>query len=338
VTPTIRLTGGRLLRVLALLAAALGATLVLAAAVGGVPIDWRRALDFSSPDNPDSVILFRTRLPRVLLGATVGGGLAAAGAALQALLRNALASPDVVGISGGASVGAIVVLALGADAGGWLIVPAAAFLGSLAAMGLIVGLSTVRGRLNPYSLLLVGVIVNTVSAALIMLVSTMVDTVRAQGVLLWLTGSLAERSYALVGAITVYMVAGTLVLWTQARSLNVLSLGEETAVSLGADIRFIRRTTFLASALLVGAAVSVSGVIGFVGLIVPHCLRLVVGPDQRALVPASFLGGAVFLVIADTVGRSLLAPTEIPVGAITALCGGPFFIFLLRRQQAGTAL
>ncbi len=333
-----RLTRARLMRVLPALGMALGVTLVLASSVGGVPLDWRRAFDFADAENPDFVIFFHSRLPRVLLGATVGGGLAAAGAALQALLRNALASPDVVGISGGASVGAIIVLALGAEAGGWLLVPVAAFAGSLASMALIVALSTVRGRINPYSLLIVGVVVNTVAAAVIMLVSTMVDSARAQGVLFWLTGSLAERSYGLVGAIALYMLLGTGVLWAQARSLNVLALGEETAVSLGTDIRFIRRTTFLASALLVGAAVSVSGVIGFVGLIVPHCLRLVLGPDQRVLIPASFLAGGIFLVAADTLARSMLAPTEIPVGAITALCGGPFFIFLLRQQQAGRAL
>src|SRR5262249_47189565 len=151
-------------------------------------------------------------------------------------------------ISGGASVGAILVLALGADAGGWILVPGAAFLGSLASIALILALSTVRGRLHPHSLLIVGVIVNTVAAAIIMLISAMVDSARAQGVLLWLSGSLAERSYALLGAVAVYMVAGTLALWVQARGLNLLSLGEETAISLGVDIRFLRRSSFVASA------------------------------------------------------------------------------------------
>jgi iron complex transport system permease protein len=284
------------------------------------------------------VILFRARLPRVLLGAAVGGGLAASGAALQALLRNPLASPDVIGISGGASVGAIAVLALAAAGPAWIMVPCAAFLASIATLAVIVRLSTVHGRLNPYSLLLVGVIANTVAAALIMLVTALVDSLRAQGVLVWLSGSLAQRPYPLVATVGALSVAPSVVLWTQARSLNLLALGEETATQLGADVARVRRVSFLASALLVGAAVSVSGVIGFAGLIVPHCLRLAIGSDQRLLIPASFLGGAVFLVCMDAAARTLLAPTEIPVGVLTALCGGPFFVFLLRRQEEGRGL
>ena len=326
-----RLTPGRMLSVLAVLSAGLLATLVAAMAFGSVRIDWTRALDLSHPETSDFRILVRTRIPRVLLGVAVGGGLAAAGAALQALLRNSLASPDVIGVSGGASVGAILVLALGGS--GWITLPAAAFLGSLAAIGFIVRLSTVRGRLHPYSLLLVGVIVNTIAAAVVMLVSSLVESAQAQGVLFWLSGSLAQHDYVLVLAILGIMLAASAVLWAQARSLNLLALGEEAAAQLGTDVSVVRRRTFLASALLVGAAVSVSGVIGFVGLIVPHCLRLVLGPDQRLLVPASFLGGAMFLVAADLVARVLVAPTEIPVGVVTALCGGPFFIFLLRRQE-----
>lgn len=335
---TARLTRARAIRVLVILAALLVATVVLAALIGGVRLDFARILAFGEPDNPDAVIFFRARLPRVLLGAAVGGGLAAAGAALQALLRNSLASPDVIGVSGGASVGAIVVLGLGAGegVGGWLLVPAAAFAGSIVAITAIVRLSTVRGRLNPYSLLLVGVIVNTVTSAAILLVSSMVESSRAQSVLFWLSGSLGQRSWPLVGVTWAYMLAATLVLWLKARPLNLLALGEEAARQLGTDVDGVRRVTFLAAAMAVGAAVSVSGVIGFVGLVVPHVLRLAIGSDQRLLVPASFLGGAVFLVAADTLARWLFAPVEIPVGVVTALCGGPFFIALLRREQAGT--
>jgi iron complex transport system permease protein len=333
-----RLTPQRVGSALAWLAAGLALSLVGATAIGGVPVDLRRALDFSHPDSPEFVILFRTRLPRVLLGAAVGGGLAAAGAALQALLRNPLASPDVIGISGGASAGAIAVLALGVRGPAWIIVPCAAFLASIATLAVIVRLSTIHGRLNPYSLLLVGVIVNTIAAALIMLVTALVDSLRAQGVLVWLSGSLSQRPYSLVAIVVALSAAAAAVLWTQARSLNLLALGEETAAQLGTDVTRVRRTSFLASAVLVGAAVSVSGVVGFVGLIVPHCLRLVLGSDQRLLIPASFLGGAIFLVWTDAAARTLLAPTEIPVGVLTALCGGPFFVFLLRRQEEGRGL
>jgi len=333
-----RLTVERVRAVLAALGVALAASLIAAVAIGGVRIDFARALDVAHPGSPDFVILFRARLPRVLLGAVVGGGLAAAGAALQAVLRNPLASPDVIGVSGGASIGAIAVLALGPAGPAWMLVPGTAFLASLFTLGVIVRLSTVRGRLNPYSLLLVGVITNTVAAALIMLVTSMVDSLRAQGVLLWLTGNLAQRPYSLVALVAILTVAPALVLWTQARSLNLLALGEEAARQLGTDVGRVRRVSFAASALLVGAAVSVSGVIGFVGLIVPHCLRLALGSDQRLLVPASFLGGGIFLVWADTFARTVAAPTEIPVGVLTALCGGPFFVFLLRRQEVGREL
>ncbi|MGH7805877.1 MAG: FecCD family ABC transporter permease [Candidatus Binatia bacterium] len=330
-----RLTSARAVRVLAVLAVILVAAIVGSALIGAVSVDLARAFRFDA-DDPDFVILFRARLPRVFLGAAVGGGLAAAGSALQALLRNSLASPDVIGVSGGASVGAIVVLGLGfgEGAGSWLAVPFAAFTGSLVAIGVIVRLATVRARLNPYSLLLVGVIVNTITSAVILLVSAMVESSRAQSVLFWLSGSLAQRSWGLVASIWLYVVLATLVLWTQSRRLNLLALGEEAVRQLGVDVDVLRRATFVAAAFLVGAAVSVSGVIGFVGLIVPHALRLLFGSDQRLLVPASFLGGAIFLVVADTAARSLFAPVEIPVGVVTAICGGPFFIYLLRREQA----
>ncbi|MGH7823001.1 MAG: FecCD family ABC transporter permease, partial [Candidatus Binatia bacterium] len=304
-----RLTAARAAVVLGALGVVLAASLLAAASVGSVKVSLLSALDFSDPQNPDFVILFRTRLPRVLLGAAVGSGLAAAGAALQALLRNSLASPDVIGISGGASVGAVVAISAGAERLG---VPAAAFLGSLGAMALIVRLSTVRGRLNPYSLLLVGVIVNTIAAALFLLLSSLVAPTETLGMLSWLSGSLSLRDYGCVAAISAVMVAGTLVLWSEARGLNLLSLGEEAATQLGLDVERLRVVTFLASAMLVGAAVSVSGIIGFVGLIVPHVLRLLFGSDHRLLVPASFLGGAIFLVWADALARVAIAPAEIP--------------------------
>jgi iron complex transport system permease protein len=211
--------------------------------------------------------------------------------------------------------------------------PAAAFLGALGAMVLIVRLSTIRGRLNPYSLLLVGVIVNTIAAALILFVGSLSGPSQVLGILGWLSGSLAERRYGWIGVVVGVSALATLALWTRARGLNLLSLGEEGATQLGVEVARLRVFTFLASALLVGTAVSMSGIIGFVGLIVPHMLRLAVGSDLRLLIPASFLGGAIFLVWADAAARVLLAPTEIPVGVLTALCGGPFFIFLLRRAQ-----
>lgn len=327
-----RLTREQARMVLCALAAVLALSLIGAAMVGSVRIDFASALDFSHPESADFVILFRSRLPRVLLGAAVGGGLAAAGAALQALLRNPLASPDVIGVSGGASIGAVGVLALGIGGPGWVLVPGAAFLTSLATLALIVRLSMVNGRLNPYSLLLVGVIANTIAAAGIMLVTTLVDSLRAQGVLVWLSGSLAQRPYPLVALVAGLTVAPTIVLWTQGRSLNLLALGEEAAAQLGTDVERVRRVSFLSSALVVGASVSVSGVIGFVGLIVPHGARALVGSGHRRLLPTAFLLGGTFLVLSDVVARTASPSGELPVGAVTALAGAPFFLYLLRRN------
>jgi iron complex transport system permease protein len=327
------LTRRRFLVVNALLGAGLAVTICAAALTGPVHIDVGRALQWSDTSNPDFVILFDTRLPRVLLGAVVGGALAVAGAALQGLLRNPLAEPHILGISGGAALGGIVAIILAGQqplaalsAG-----PLGSFLGALIATLLIYRLALVRGRLQPYTLLLTGVVVSAFTGALIMFVNSLADFYQAHGILFWLMGSLATQSYRLVGVIALYAVAAAVWLTLQARHMNVLALGEEAALQLGVDVERTRRVVFLASSLLVGAVVSVSGMIGFVGLIVPHLLRLALGADHRLLLPASFIAGGIFLVWADTLARTVLGSTEIPVGVVTALCGAPFFIYLLKR-------
>jgi iron complex transport system permease protein len=275
-------------------------------------------------------VLFRARLPRVLLGGVVGGALAAAGAALQGLLGNALADPNLLGVSAGAAVAGVVALVLGADPVS-PIVPLAAFGGALGTVASVVALARAHGRTSPHALLLVGVVCNALAAAAIMLVNALVSYTQAQGVLFWIMGALSTQSYALVAVAAGYALIGLAVLCRFAHALNLLSAGEESAAALGVDVERVRRGVFLAASLLVGAAVSVSGLINFVGLIVPHVLRLILGPDLRLLVPASFLGGAVFLVWADTVARTALGASELPVGVVTALLGGPFFVYLLRR-------
>jgi iron complex transport system permease protein len=211
-------------------------------------------------------------------------------------------------------------------------VPLAAFIGALLSMVLIYRLSLFRGRLHPYHLLLSGVIFNSFIAAVIMFLNSIVDFYQAQGLLFWLMGNLSTRAYVTVGFIGAYIVAGFLWLWSKGLALNLITLGEETATHLGIEIVSVQRQIFIASSLMIGAMVSVSGMIGFVGLMIPHVMRLIVGSDHRLLLPASFLAGAIFLAWADTLARTLFAPAELPVGIITAFLGAPFFLFLLFRE------
>ncbi len=330
------LTRERFTRGLSVLALGLAAAVLCSALIGPERIDLGRALSGQGAD--DAAILFRIRLPRALMAVIVGGALAAAGTVLQALLRNPLAEPHLLGVSGGAAFGGVVALVVG-GARGMLpafLVPVGSFAGALATMLLVYRLGTVHGRLQPYTFLLAGVVCNAFTGALIMALNALADVFQAQGVLFWLMGSLSTQNYWLVGASGLYLVGGVLWLMRHTRELNVLSLGEEGAAHLGVHVGRARRTAFVVSSLLVGAAVSISGMIGFVGLIVPHVARLLLGADYRLLLPAATLLGGAFLLIADTIARSALGGSEIPVGVVTALCGGPFFIYLLRREGGRT--
>ncbi len=331
---TAHLTRRRFVVVTATLLAMLLATVVLAALVGSVHVDLVRALQPNLSNNTDRLILFDTRLPRVLLAAAVGGALATAGAALQGLLRNPLAEPHLIGVSGGAALGAVIAVVVGGHAvtaTAWVL-PVASAAGALISLVVIYRLALFHGHLQPYVLLLAGVVYNAFAGALILFVNALADVYQAQGILFWLMGSLTTQSYTLVAVIGVYTVAGAGWLLGHARQLNVLSLGEEGALQLGVDVARTRRAVFVGASLLVGAVVSVSGMIGFVGLVVPHVMRLLIGADHRLLVPASLLAGAIALVWADTLARSALGTVEIPVGVVTALCGGPFFVYLLKRE------
>lgn len=325
------LTRARMLAVIGALAAILIAVIIAATALGSVPIDLWRA--FSRPESPDHAIFFSARLPRVLMGAVVGAVLAAVGAALQALVRNPLAEGGILGISGGGAFGAILALIFGSRLGGSAaLVPASAFALALLSTVLVYRLGQVEGRLEPFSLLLVGVIFNALWSAAILAVNSLVNFYHAHSILFWLMGSLEAPTYRETLIVAALGAAGFAVLLMRARDLNLLSLGDEAAAELGVDVDAVRRAIFLATSVMIGAAVSVSGMIGFVGLIVPHLIRIGLGADHRLLLPASLIGGAAFLVAADLAARSAIAPAELPVGVITALCGGPFFIFLLRRE------
>jgi iron complex transport system permease protein len=317
------------------------ASVVGCSLLGPVPVDLRRAFENIFSADANAEILFRARLPRVLLGIAIGGGMAACGVVLQALLRNPLACPQMLGVSGGASLGGILGLVFFPNwllpiAGGLLgeisWVPLAAFLGALLSMLLVYRFSLFHGRLHPYHLLLSGVIFNSFVAALIMFLNSIVDFYQAQGLLFWLMGSLSTRAYLTVAFIWAYVVMGFLWLWAKGLSLNLITLGEETAMQLGVETGALQRQIFIASSLMIGAMVSVSGMIGFVGLMIPHVMRLIVGSDHRLLLPASFLAGGIFLAWADTLARIMLAPAELPVGIVTAFFGAPFFLVLLYRE------
>ena len=278
-------------------------------------------------------VILELRTPRMLMGVLVGGGLALAGAVFQALLRNPLAEPYILGISGGAAAGVVGVLALGlASATSWLL-PGAAFGGALLAITLVFGVaSSADRRLDVRVLLLSGVVVGAFFSACIALILALSDAPTMREAILWMMGSLSSASWRTVGIVAAYTLPAALVLLALARSLNVMAIGEETASYLGTEVERTKRLAYGVASLIAAAGVAFSGVIGFVGLVVPHTVRLLTGPDHRTLLPLSFVAGAGFLVLADLGARTLLSPTEIPIGVITAFVGVPFFLALLRRS------
>jgi iron complex transport system permease protein len=305
--------------------------------VGSTSISLRRAFDFSVPfaENVDAQIFFVARLPRTLAGALVGAALASAGVVFQGLLRNPLATPFTLGVSAGAALGAMLAITFDWTLGfvGISAVPAASFVGAVGAVGIVYALSTGRHRgLSTNVLLLAGVTMNAFFSALILGVQYFADFADAYRTLRWLMGDLDVSSYQpLVTALPLVLGAFVVFAWL-ARPLNLLSLGADSAETHGLSIVRAQRTAFFSASLATGAAVSVAGPIGFIGIIIPHLVRLLVGADHRVVLPASALFGAAFLVSCDVLARTLIAPVEIPVGVITALIGGPFFLWLLTRR------
>jgi iron complex transport system permease protein len=274
-------------------------------------------------------ILFQIRLPRILLAAAVGGSLATAGASYQALLRNPLAEPYLLGVSNGAAVGTMVALVF-FGANEWSR-PVLAFAGALIATLAVYQLARGRAGATPERLILAGVIVTTFLSSVIVFVTTLMDATRIRSFTFWLLGDLSGTTKTLLPIAIAIAVLGTIVLTLNARSLNLLMLGERDAFDLGVEVGRVRVVVFVVASLLVGSSVAASGSVGYVGLVVPHLVRLSLGSDNRLSIPASALGGALFVIVADTVARTIIAPRELPVGAITALIGAPLFIYLLKR-------
>ena len=286
-------------------------------------------------ESPHSIILWQVRVPRVLLAFMVGGSLAAVGASLQALLRNPLADPYVIGISSGAALGAAVAVLFGVGISTFSVsvLPMCAFLGALVALLIVYRIAVSYGSFSIHTLLLGGVVLNAIFSALILFLTSLADPYKASGMYAWLMGSLTGPDFQTVFVLAGYLLFGVCVLIRQAPALNLLTLGEEVARSLGVEVERVKRVLFAASALVTGAVVAFSGLIGFVGLIVPHAVRLVFGADHRLVLTASGIAGGTFLMVADTAARTLLSPAEIPVGVVTALVGGPVFLYLLVQRR-----
>ncbi len=326
-------TRSRFLRVVAggLVALALG--LAVSLSIGAERVDVLAVLGGGGSD-VERTILIDLRLPRVLLAACVGGALAIAGVAFQALLRNPLAEPYLLGISGGGSFGAVLAIVLFGSAMEPLLgrVPAA-FAGCLVALGIVYLVATRRGALHPATLLLAGVVTNAFFLAALACVQYAANPEEAQAILRWVMGGLSGETGAEIPFLAVVALGGAAYLFAEARRLDVLAFGEATARSLGVDVPALRRRVFFGTSLLTAACVAVSGPIGFVGLLVPHGVRLVTGSGHRVLVPAAFLVGAAFLPLADALARVVVAPGELPVGIVTAVVGAPAFVALLLRAR-----
>ncbi|HBF11986.1 MAG TPA: iron ABC transporter [Deltaproteobacteria bacterium] len=291
-------------------------------------------LNLSDPSSLESAILWQARLPRVLLGLFVGAGLAVSGTTFQSLLANPLADPYILGVSGGAALGAVVAMVLGASSP---MVGVCGFLGALLALVLVYRLAQVGGRLPAHTLLLSGVIFNSFAFALILLLSSLASFEQSHQILFLLMGNLEGASLEVsLGVGAVVTIAAFFLFWMSYR-MNLVAMGEDVACQLGLNVHRTRILFFVLASLIVGACVSVAGLVGFVGLFVPHVMRLLFGQDHRMIFSSSFLAGGLFVVLSDFVAKYLFSSgalqSQVPVGVITALCGGPFFVYLMKRKS-----
>ena len=315
---------------------AIGLSALFVGSAGLSPSAVARALTGrAEPASVEAIVTLSLRLPRVAVAMLAGAALAVAGVGFQALTRNPLAEPAVLGVSSGAAFGVVLAQIMGFETGfvAALGVTGFAFAGALLAASIVYLVSTAPGGLAVQTLLLVGVIVGIFFSAAITVIISVVDFNRLSGVIHWLLGNLSPIPVTSLVLFAALAAGGVWLILRHARELNLLALGEESARQLGVDAERLKRRVFLASALLTGTVVAFTGPIGFVGLIVPHVLRALVGQDNRLLVPTSAVAGATFLLAADTLARNVVAPAELSVGVITAFCGAPFFVWVLRRRS-----
>ena len=332
------LTAGKAFRVLSLLGILLFTTVLISLRIGSFDLSYPDLLSmlYASPSGENvsdaaHAVLMEIRLPRILLALLVGGGLSVAGAIFQVLLRNVLADPYILGVSGGAAVGALVAIATGLSGMFLLAQPLLAFVGAIVAVGAVYALAS-RGRPGDNTLLLSGVMIGAfLSAVILAIVSTMDAPLR--NALYWLIGYLGNATLREVAILFPVVTVLLIIALLAAARMNVLALGSEAAHHLGVGVHRLQPLLYVVASLITAAVVAFSGAIGFVGLIVPHVCRRLFGPDHRLLLPASFLGGASFLICSDIVARTILHPSELPVGAVTAALGAPVFIYVLRRKS-----
>lgn len=310
------------------------AAIVLSLSVGEINIPFRELPQiFSQKDSMEYGVLFYIRIPRTLLGFAVGGSLSLAGAILQGIYRNPLVEPYTLGISGGASLGVTFVLVAGLHLAHILILPLAGFIGAFVTIFLVYTLSIRNRELNVNRMLLIGVMISFISSSLMMFLMSITSADNIHGIVFWMMGSLNESNQTLIAIMVVISLLSLGASYLFVMPLNALRLGEERAKHLGVNSNVIIRILFIITSLLTGAAISVAGVIGFVGLVIPHIVRLWVGGDYRIMLIASFLSGSVFLLICDVIARTIISPNELPIGVITGIVGGIMFILLLSKSR-----
>ncbi len=312
------------------------ATVLFSFCAGSVGMPLKKILKviFEGRGTSEYSILFDIRLPRIILGFAIGGALSLAGVILQGMFRNPLVEPYTLGISGGAAVGVCLNIVLGLSRGlGIISLPVCGFLGAILVILFVYSLSIRKGILKIQGLLLTGVMISFISSSLIMLIMSISHTEDLHGIVFWVMGSLEEPNWLLIKLALGIAVFGLAVSYLFCFDLNAFSLGEEEALHLGINVERTKRLLFIIASLLTGFSVSVAGIIGFVGLVVPHFIRMFVGPDHRILLISSFLCGAIFLIFCDTLARIIIAPLELPVGVITGILGGSLFIYALSKKQ-----
>lgn len=329
--------GGAVLAALALAAALVSLSL----GPVDIPVDHVASIvlsfvgiELADVGRTEHLVIEQIRLPRILVGAVVGMALAVAGATMQGLFRNPMADPGIIGVSAGGALGAVIAIATGATGLFFLALPAFAFVGALAATFLVYGIAAVGGHFSMATLLLAGIAVNAFLGAIVStIIIVLPDNEALREILFWLAGGLDSRAWEHVQISAPLILVATAVILLAARDLNLLMLGDDEARAMGVRVGLTRAMLLAASALATGAAVAVSGTIAFVGLVTPHILRLVLGPDHRVLIPLSAIAGAVFVIVADTVARTIVQPAEFRVGVLTAFVGAPFFVLLLIRNK-----
>jgi len=310
-------------------------SVVISLSSGEVKILWTQLPEiFADKTSIEYTVLTKIRLPRLILAIAVGGGLSLSGAILQGIYRNPLVEPYTLGISGGAALGVAVAIVFGFHAASFVILPISGFIGAMVTLFLVYFLSIKKGGLSVNSMLLIGVMVSFVASSAMMFLMSITTSDNLQSIVFWVMGSLDESNTMLIKIAIYSSLAGLVLTYFFAQPLNALRLGEMRAKHLGINTKVTVKLLFLIASLLTGIAVSVAGVIGFVGLVIPHLIRLIIGNDYRIIIGSSFIGGAIFLILSDTVARTIISPNELPIGVITGFVGGLVFIVVLSRSKS----